>query len=901
MTDIVISGGQTSSGIALAGGDTLTVLSGGTASKTTINSGGIETVSSGGIDLGATVNSGGTQIVRSGGFTSGVTLGNVFQAGAQIVFGTASATTITSGGVETVSSGGVDLGATVMFGGDQIVEAGGFAGGGIVSGGGSIMASGVVSATTIHLYGNAYIASGGSATAINIYGREIVDAGAIDTGARIATGGTQYVSGTANGAVLSGGQQIVEAQGSASGTTVGSGGTQIVLSGGTAIGAVLSGVSPYVNQVVSSGGIAIGTAALSGGKAFVLAGGTAIGMGVFAGGSATIVGGTVIDTVISGPGAVLILAGGPVVSGGISFAGSGGRLQITDIASPAYPISGFAAGNFIDQPNLPFDSAGTAVLGPGNVLQITQFGSTFDLQLDPTQDFSGEFFRLSPAAGGGTIITEGDLAPPGGQFVFGLAPGYAGVTLGINNSFDGTGAPSQSPNFANLNIEVFTESFAGTSANLYAGFQVGVIDSAGYLLNGFLTGTELQLFTGDYVVLDAVTGVNTPARIILGSGNQTVIGAAGDTLIGGSGNQVLNAFTQPGAETILGGSGNTTIYGGAGDSIVAGAGSTYIDGRAGGMRIGVGSGGTDIIIGSTVGGAPDTITGGAAAVQIQGLGSGDVVDFTAQTGDAAINATAGNIRVTLGSGAATVFGGFGDTIAFGTASQYVDGSAGGMLIQIGSGGIGAVDNVIGSGAGGGGDTIVGGSSTLRYNPQTDGGGDLIDLSGSAGNATINAFRADGNDLSGSDTIIAGNGSDSVWGGDSDRIGVGNGALVGGTHLWTHSTTIAGAAIGFGTNDTVVATSYDTVGGTATVNSTIPGASSARVTVGDGAGDFDTTFDFIFYPNETAQTNSAIVATSQAADGGASSIVTLPDGTVMTLLGVTQSELQAALTAGTLFS
>ena len=48
MTAYVVGSGQTSSGLTLNSGDTLTVLSGGTASATTINSGGSETVSFGG-------------------------------------------------------------------------------------------------------------------------------------------------------------------------------------------------------------------------------------------------------------------------------------------------------------------------------------------------------------------------------------------------------------------------------------------------------------------------------------------------------------------------------------------------------------------------------------------------------------------------------------------------------------------------------------------------------------------------------------------------------------------------------------------------------------------------------------------------------------------------------------
>jgi hypothetical protein len=204
-----------------------------------------------------------------------------------------------------------------------------------------------------------------------------------------------------------------------------------------------------------------------------------------------------------------------------------------------------------------------------------------------------------------------------------------------------------------------------------------------------------------------------------------------------------------------------------------------------------------------------------------------------------------------------------------------------------------VDSVVGSTVAGSGDTITGGAAALDYNVGS--GDDLLNLAGSTGNATINAFTTSGND-----TIIAGNGGTSVWGGGGDRIGVGGGPTVGGTDLWGHSTTVPGAAIGFGTNDVVVATTYDTVDGTFAVNRTAPSASSAQVTVGGGAGNFDAAQDYLFYPNESTMTDAAIVATAQSADGGASSIIALPDGTLMTLTGVTPAQLAAALVGGGLF-
>ncbi len=285
-------------------------------------------------------------------------------------------------------------------------------------------------------------------------------------------------------------------------------------------------------------------------------------------------------------------------------------------------------------------------------------------------------------------------------------------------------------------------------------------------------------------------------------------------------------------------------------------------------------------------GGGDTLTGGAAVAEIQSLGKGDVVNFAGQTGNATINATAGNIAVTLGSGAATVYGGVGDTVNLGSVSQYADGTAGKQTIAVGSGG---TDLVIGSTVFGAGDTLTGGAAALNYNAGV--GGDLINLAGSTGAATVNAFGADTGPIN--DTVIASNGGDSVWGGEGDRIGVGTGAS--GTDLFTHATTIPGAAIGFGTTDKAVAATYGGTAGAVTVNSAVAGASSAQVTVSGFAETKGTPTDFIFYPGESPGTSAAIVATSTQiiVNGTASTQFTLPDGTRMTLLGVPQADFNSA--------
>jgi hypothetical protein len=94
---------------------------------------------------------------------------------------------------------------------------------------------------------------------------------------------------------------------------------------------------------------------------------------------------------------------------------------------------------------------------------------------------------------------------------------------------------------------------------------------------------------------------------------------------------------------------------------------------------------------------------------------------------------------------------------------------------------------------------------------------------------------------------------------------------------------------------VVAASYGTTAGAVTVNGALAGASSASVSVGGFAEKSGTPTDFIFYPGESASTNASIVATSTQVtiSGAASTLFTLPDGSVMTLLGVPQADFNTA--------
>ena len=86
--------------------------------------------------------------------------------------------------------------------------------------------------------------------------------------------------------------------------------------------------------------------------------------------------------------------------------------------------------------------------------------------------------------------------------------------------------------------------------------------------------------------------------------------------------------------------------------------------------------------------------------------------------------------------------------------------------------------------------------------------------------------------------------------------------------------------------------YDTVAHTATRHPEIAGTSLTTVTVTN----FNTATDYLFYQNENAAATNAIIATSQATTvaGTPSTVITLPDGTVMTMVGITQAQLIPAL-------
>jgi autotransporter passenger strand-loop-strand repeat protein len=134
---------------------------------------------------------------------------------------------------------------------------------------------------------------------------------------------------------------------------------------------------------------------------------TATSATILAGSQAVESGGTASHTVISG--GIMELKIGGSAGDKITFAGATGTLQIDDTAMPDSTISGFQPGNTFDLAGVAFDSSGSVDLLTSNVLRVSEVGQHYDLKLDPKQDFSGKFFHIGSASGGGRLVTEDDL------------------------------------------------------------------------------------------------------------------------------------------------------------------------------------------------------------------------------------------------------------------------------------------------------------------------------------------------------------------------------------------------------------------------------------------------------------------------------------------------------------
>ncbi len=158
--ELIVAPGGSEMGATVTNGGTLNVENDASASGGTVSSGGTLNVSSGGTASGITVSDGGHQYVEFGGtaddtvltdpgiqiVVSGGTASNTVDGGEQDVYGSAVSTTVINGGLEIVETGGFATGTTVSSTGDLTVDSGGIVAGDtlMIAGGEVILDAGAV-------------------------------------------------------------------------------------------------------------------------------------------------------------------------------------------------------------------------------------------------------------------------------------------------------------------------------------------------------------------------------------------------------------------------------------------------------------------------------------------------------------------------------------------------------------------------------------------------------------------------------------------------------------------------------------------------------------------------------------------------------------------------------------
>jgi hypothetical protein len=148
--------------------------------------------------------------------------------------------------------------------------------------------------------------------------------------------------------------------------------------------------------------------------------------------------GTGLDTIIDT--STLTVTGEVSVGQTIAFSGSGGDFGIGDLAAMAGTISGWGTTGTIDLTSETYGNVTNVTITTGNVLQVTDTGGTYNLQLDPEQNFNGLFAHQSQDSTADTELMVNDVpcflrgtaiqTPRGEVTVEHLAVGDTVVTVG---------------------------------------------------------------------------------------------------------------------------------------------------------------------------------------------------------------------------------------------------------------------------------------------------------------------------------------------------------------------------------------------------------------------------------------------------------------------------------------
>ena len=385
MENIIVSSGQTSTGLTLTD-NTMYVNAGGTATGTTVNSVGRLYVSSGGSATNTTVNSKGGMYVYDS--------------------GTANNIMVNSSGCFSVASGGTATGGTVNSGGWLIVSRGGLANNTTVNSSGcfSVDSGGTANSTTVNHWGQFSVSSGGTANDTIVNSGWVYISGTANS--TTVNSGWGYIYGTANSATVNSGEFIVFGsannimlnsgrlfvEDTVNSATVNFGGEMEVFSGGTATGIIENGgcvtgneaevsflknsfsglsLTSWASATVHSGTTANSTTVNNCGYLYVYSGGTANDtelsdcgyLNIYFGGSAN-------NTVINNDGYVYISSGGTANDTTVNYLGklnisSGGTANNTIVNSRGYVYvsnSGTANNTIVNSRGYVYvSSGGTAI------------------------------------------------------------------------------------------------------------------------------------------------------------------------------------------------------------------------------------------------------------------------------------------------------------------------------------------------------------------------------------------------------------------------------------------------------------------------------------------------------------------------------------------------------------
>jgi autotransporter passenger strand-loop-strand repeat protein len=327
-------------------------------------------------------------------FSGGITNSGTISAGADGIVVGGKAATGFSVTISTFTGGIVNsTGGTISAGHDGIVIGSTAAGGGTVTV--SDFSGGVVNAGTIKgnsigididnvlTFSNGITNTGTISAGTGIELTNTPDVSVFDSGVITGTGGTaiQFDGPSDNTLTLAAGYSIT-------GSVFG-GGTDTLQLGGTGsasfdlsdVGTQYTGFSTF--NVIGGTWTATGS-----GSDWNVEGGTFK------------VSGTASDTTIDSGGTMEVLSGGSA-TGSIDFDGAGGVLKIDGATLPTDPatiidaaVSGFAVGDTIDLTGIAYSTPNSATVNGSDVLQITEGGFTYDLQL--IGDYTGDTFVLSP-------------------------------------------------------------------------------------------------------------------------------------------------------------------------------------------------------------------------------------------------------------------------------------------------------------------------------------------------------------------------------------------------------------------------------------------------------------------------------------------------------------------------